>query len=105
MIHTMRSAFIIGATVSIAVDREPRGTVSETFPEAFAEASPDPASRQCVMFLKCRSSVARNFLLSLASARMRASLEACSSKSGITAGDATATTATASRIFGATSCS
>ena len=110
MIHTMRSAFIIGATVSIAVDREPACVSLDSEESAFPDPDPEnpapaPASRQCVTFLKCRSSVARNFLLSLASARMRASFTACSSKSGITAGDAMATTATASRMRGATSCS
>ena len=106
----MRSAFIIGATVSIAVDREPACVSLDSEESAFPDPDPEnpapaPASRQCVTFLKCRSSVARNFLLSLASARMRASFTACSSKSGITAGDAMATTATASRMRGATSCS
>ena len=106
MIHTMRSAFIIGATVSIAVDKTPRVSLdSETSAFPDPKPAPAPASRPRAMFLKCRSSVARNFLLSLASARMRASFAANSSKSGITAGDARATTATASRTRGATSCS
>ena len=110
MIHTMRSAFIIGATVSIAVDKEPARVSLDSEESAFPDPDPEtpapaPASRRGATFLKCRSSVARNFLLSLASARMRASFAACSSKSGITAGDATATTATASRMRGATSCS
>ena len=110
MIHTMRSVFIIGATVSIAVDKALACVSLDSEESAFPDPDPEtpapaPASRRGATFLKCRSSVARNFLLSLASARMRASFAACSSKSGITAGDATATTATASRMRGATSCS